>query len=235
MSGFSLSKRLLSVAALVRQGACFADIGTDHAYLPLYLKEQGVISRAVCSDINEGPLSSAISNVREAGLSDSFEFILTDGARGIENKGVTDVAVCGMGGELIAKIIEESPFLKSSDIRLLLQPMTRAPFLRRYLAKNGFTVLSEVYSYDSGKYYIAFSAEYTGAVRILSDFEAEFGDDMTRASFSPEKRGYFEAKISSLLRAARGKAMSGETCSPEARLLSELKSKIDIFEINIQP
>ena len=68
MSGGAINARLLSAAELVRQGAVFADIGTDHAYLPLFLLECGKIPRAICADINEGPLNSARENAKAQGL-----------------------------------------------------------------------------------------------------------------------------------------------------------------------
>ena len=72
MKNFTLDGRLSSAAKFVRQGARFAEIGTDHAYLPIFLLESGRIDYAVCSDINEGPLASARENAREAGVFDKI-------------------------------------------------------------------------------------------------------------------------------------------------------------------
>ena len=54
-----LSKRLQAVADLVTPGYTIADVGTDHAYIPIYLVEKGIVQRAVAMDINEGPLDRA--------------------------------------------------------------------------------------------------------------------------------------------------------------------------------
>jgi len=226
MKSYAIGKRLLSASGFVRQGAYFADIGTDHAYLPLFLLREGRISRAVCADINKGPLEIARRNAAELGYTDSVNFVLTDGAMGLSDMGITDYAICGMGGELIADIIERSPHLKKEGIRLILQPMSKQSTLRRYLAKNGFFVVREDYSLDSGKYYLCLAAEYNGICREISDFEAEFGDVGPRASFSEAKLGYFEAKIKALRRAADGKRRGGEP-SPEEKLLSELIKIMD--------
>jgi len=216
-----IGKRLLSAAEFVRQGAYFADIGTDHAYLPLFLLEEGKISAAVCADINKGPLESAKNNAEEYGFSDKIIFRLTNGAAGLSDMGITDYAICGMGGELIAEIIEASEHLRRRDVRLILQPMSKQSHLRRYLARHGFSTVGESYSYDAGKYYLCLAAEYTGECREIGDFEAEFGNNLTRASFSPEKQGYFDEKIKSLEKTAKGKIKGGEEYPPEARLLKE--------------
>ena len=94
----AINARLLSAAELTRQDATFADIGTDHAYLPLFLLDEGRIKYAYCCDINEGPLDSARRNAEERGRLDKCEFILTDGAAVLSGKGITDYAICGMGG-----------------------------------------------------------------------------------------------------------------------------------------
>ncbi len=224
-----LGNRLRSVAELVRQGACFADIGTDHAYLPIFLADNGVIDTAICTDINKGPLGRAEINVREAGYTERFKFLLTDGALGLENMGVTDVAICGMGGELIARIIDDSQFLKNENIRLILQPMTKDAFLREYLFRVGFDIVAERYSFEGGKYYLAVLAEYTGCKKEISAEEAEFGKDMNCASFSPEKEGYLRAKINTFIRVEKKKRESGENTQYESRLLSYIKEKTELI------
>ena len=89
MKALTLDGRLSSVGKFVRQGAVFADIGTDHGYLPLALLRNGIIERAILSDINEGPLSSAMENARSAGLSDRCSFHLGDGAKELSGLGIT--------------------------------------------------------------------------------------------------------------------------------------------------
>ena len=213
-----LDGRLASAAGLVRQGARFADIGTDHAHLPLALLREGRIEGAVCSDINQGPLESAMANAREAGFFDKIKFVLTDGAAALEGEGLTDVAICGMGGELIAAIIDAAPFLKDEKIRLILQPMSRQGQLRGYLAGNGFSIIKEVYSYSQGKYYVTICAEYTGVCYEPELYERELG----RAEFLDtgclECRGYLDARLKVYEKIAKGKEMGGESECDEALL-----------------
>jgi tRNA (adenine22-N1)-methyltransferase len=220
-----LGKRLLSAANFVRQGAYLADIGTDHAYLPLFLLARGVIGRAVCADINEGPLASAVENARECGLSDRITFTLTNGAIGLSDMGITDYAICGMGGELIAEIIDASEHLKEKGVHLILQPMTKQAHLRKYLAKEGFSILSEDYSHEVGRYYLTILAEYCGTVREISDFEAEFGTPPREEGRTDEMRGYFEAKIRTLKKIRDGKKSSGELDIPEALIIEEYERR----------
>ena len=220
-----LGKRLLSAANFVRQGAYLADIGTDHAYLPLFLLDRGVIGRAVCADINEGPLASAVENARECGLSDRITFKLTNGAIGLSDMGITDYAICGMGGELIAEIIDASEHLKEKGVHLILQPMTKQAHLRRYLAKEGFSILSEDYSHEAGRYYLTILAKYCGTVREISDFEAEFGTPPRDEGRTAQMRGYFEAKIRTLKKIRDGKKSSGESDIPEALIIEEYERR----------
>lgn len=168
--------RLTSAAAFVRQGACFADIGTDHAILPVFLYKSQKISRAYACDIAHGPCEKARAQVRAAGLCNSIEVVQTDGLSGLDQKGITDIAICGMGGELIASIVDAAPWVKEGGVRLILQPMTKAPQLRAYLAEAGFSVLKETVTEVSGKLYTCLCAEYTNTPHPLSVFEAEIGE-----------------------------------------------------------
>ena len=167
--------RLLAAAAFVRQGAVLADIGTDHAYLPIYLVASGRVSRAVAADIGEGPIALARANIAARGLSDRIETVMTDGLLGLSEKGVTDITVCGMGGELISRILQDASFVKDKGIRLILQPMSRAATLRRYLAENGFAIIAERPCRAAGRVYSCLCAEYDGVARTLSPAEAEVG------------------------------------------------------------
>ncbi|MBQ7343291.1 MAG: SAM-dependent methyltransferase [Clostridia bacterium] len=215
----SLDKRLLSCADYVRAGAVFADIGTDHGYLPIFLLKAARIDRAYLSDVNPGPLSSAERNAAAEGLSDRCEFILTDGAAALSGKGITDYAICGMGGELIARIIEDAPHLKDGSVRLILQPMTKQEHLRHYLALAGFRIICERFSFDSGKYYVTMVAEYSGECRELSDEEAELGPDFPHEGDRVEYLGFLEGKRKAARKALTGKSAGGyETVREEERI-----------------
>ena len=226
MKNSALNARLLSVAELTRQDAILADIGTDHAYLPLFLLDSGKIKFAYCCDINEGPLASARKNAEERQRLGETEFILTDGATVLSGKGITDYAICGMGGELIADIIERAPHLKDAGLNLILQPMTKQEKLREYLASSGFRITCESYSLDAGKYYVCFAVIYDGKCREISPLEALAGSPDSEFSGADYRRKYLENKLASLKRATDGKRDAGIDCTDDEELIAPLKDLI---------
>ena len=209
MISSSLDKRLLSCADYVRVGAVLADIGTDHGYLPIFLLGEGRISRAVLADINEGPLSTAKENVARLGLSHLCEFVLTDGAAALVDKGITDYAICGMGGELIAEIITRAPHLMDGAVRLILQPMSRQEHLRRELCRMGFSIIAERYSVAEGKRYVSICAEYTATPCEISDEIAYLGLGPSVEDDISAYLAYLTAKRDSIAKAAEARARAG--------------------------
>ena len=221
-----LTPRLFCAAEFVRQGAVFADVGTDHAYLPIFLLEEGKISRAVCSDINEGPLLNAEKNAKEHGVSEKLEFLLTDGAAALAGRGVSDLAICGMGGELIAEIIEKAPFLRDKEMRLILQPMSKKAHLRRYLSKEGFKILEEKYTVEGRHNYVTMLACFSGEPYEISPLEAEIGYPPYDFSENPERLAYVLECERALSKAVSGKRAGGNVNQEEAELLSLMKKVI---------
>ena len=169
-----ISKRLCTAASYVRDGAVVADIGTDHAYLPIYLALSNKISRAIASDINEGPIKKAIENIAKHNLGDQIYTCVADGLDGIEKYVPTDIVICGMGGELIAQILDKSEYAKKQGVRLILQPMTSIKELREYL-QNGYSVIDEDIVYEDNKIYQIICVEYDGVARKFNDIQLELG------------------------------------------------------------
>ncbi len=226
MTKDTLDGRLLSSASLVGAGGVLADIGTDHAYLPIFLLKAGRIKRAVLSDVNEGPLASARENARDAGVLDLCDLVLTDGARGLEGYGITDYAVCGMGGELIARIVGESEDMKRRGVRLILQPMSRPEKLRRTLFAEGYSILEERYSAADGKYYVAFLARYTGAASEPDEETLELGADTPHPCDGEEYVGYLSTRRRALLSVIKGKSIAGENTDREASLVAAIDRRL---------
>ncbi len=169
-----LSKRLSTVASFVRNGATVVDVGTDHAYLPIYLVQTKKAKKAIATDINEGPLTRAKENIAQNNLENEIVTYISNGLDNIEVYLPDDILICGMGGELIAEIIEKSIYAKNSDVNLILQPMTSVRELRDYL-KNGFSIYDETVVYEDGKFYQIICARYDGKMHDYSEIELEIG------------------------------------------------------------
>ena len=149
------------VASLVRPGKPLVDIGTDHAYVPAFLVANGVIPSAIASDVKVGPLNNAKKTINENDLEDKIEAILSDGLIAIPRE-QTDFCIAGMGGELIASILETSPWVKQIGNHFVFQPQTHPEDLRRFLFDNGYEIIKEDVVKDKRHLYLAMEAEYTG-------------------------------------------------------------------------
>ncbi|MBQ7828458.1 MAG: SAM-dependent methyltransferase [Clostridia bacterium] len=223
-----MTPRLLTAASFVREGAVVADVGTDHAYLPIYLVSAGTAIRAVASDINEGPLSRAEANVRRFGLSDRIALRLTSGLAGIEAFTPTDVLICGMGGELIASILEAAPFVRDPAIRLILQPMTSARELRLWLAANGFAVTEERFAAEKEKLYVVLCASFCGKPYEPTDADSYAGCGHDQPLYGE----WLRRQIASLQKQVNGLAKAGREDLRLNALVDELQERLDAHERN---
>lgn len=221
-----LDARLMSAASFVRQDAIFADIGTDHAFLPVFLLECGRITHAIAADINEGPLESAKKTVEAAGVADRVELIRTNGAIGLDGRGITDYAICGMGGELIADIIASSEHLMSDMVNLILIPMSRQGHLRAELLGRGFKILEERYSFADGKYYVCILASFRGEPERIDPISAELGMIPNENGGRVEYIGYLESKLSAFKKRHDGLLMGGVDPKCERELIIAINDRI---------
>ena len=225
MEQIKINDRLLTAIPFVRHGKRFADIGTDHAYLPIYLMNRGIISRAIAADINQGPLDKAKENIIKYGFSNQITTVLCDGLSKIEPDSVDDIAIFGMGGELIVKIIDEASWTKACDKRLILQPMTHPEKLREYLAQNGFKILGETLSFDREKIYQTICAQYDGLIREYDAFTYAFGEYILKEN-SELLIELFELTKKKLERKILGKREGGEDISYESEMLENINNYI---------
>ncbi len=170
-----LDSRLSAVASLVRNNTKFADIGTDHAYLPVFLIQNGIIKKAIAADLRKGPLENARETAEAYNLTNRIELRLSDGLDNFVNGEVNEIAVAGMGGLLIAQFVERTGWLKNKDIHLILQPMTHAEELRKTLYDNGFIINKEIATTDKDKLYIVISAYYCGEKLNYNNFDLIVG------------------------------------------------------------
>ncbi|MBR4726346.1 MAG: SAM-dependent methyltransferase [Clostridia bacterium] len=154
--------RLKMAAAMVRPGSRVADIGTDHAYLPVYLILNGTIPSALACDLRQGPLCNAQKTVAAYGLEAQITLRLSDGFDRIDPSEAEDFVLCGMGGTLMAQLLGRTPWLKDPTKRLILQPQSHEEDVRGWLLENGFSILREDACTDDGKLYACLTAAYTG-------------------------------------------------------------------------
>lgn len=140
---FTLSPRLRAVADQIPEGARMADIGTDHAHLPVWLWKQGKLQSAIATDVRKGPLSRAQTTAERFGVAEKMSFRLCDGLSGLQPDEVDTIVIAGMGGETILQILEAAPWLCQGDYTLLLQPMSSLPDLRKWLSQHQFSIQKE--------------------------------------------------------------------------------------------
>lgn len=173
MSAYTLPPRLKYIASLVPQGSLVADVGTDHAHLPIYLIENSITDRVIASDIVDGPLASARKNISLHGLDGKIEVVKSDGLVKVYPLSPETVIIAGMGGETIRDIISACDYSKGGAPLFLLQPMTHAEVLRKYLIENGFSILSESVIREQHRYYVIISAKFKETQQHYFEFKNE--------------------------------------------------------------
>ena len=157
-----LSDRLLACCNFVHSGDRVADIGCDHGYLGIHLLTQGIASNVYASDVNEGPLQSAVINAAKFGVNDKIKFYLSDGVRNVPRD--FDTMICaGMGADTIISILEAAPWLKNEGYTLILQCQSKRPELRRYLAAQGYGILREDLAKDGKFVYTVMEVRFGGS------------------------------------------------------------------------
>lgn len=157
-----MDERMALICSLVREGSPVLDVGTDHATVPIELVKSKRSPFAAVTDISRPSLNKGIKNINAAGLSEKIKAYCADGTLGVPLDGIGDIIIAGMGGELIAEILSKDERLKSFGLRFILQPMTKAERLRKFLYENGFTVLAEKKVISEGRVYAVISAEFNG-------------------------------------------------------------------------
>ncbi len=219
-----MSARLLACAGFLR-GRALADIGTDHAYLPSFLAKSGKIPRAVASDIAEGPIRAAERTLREYGVENLVQLRQGNGLSVIDPGEADDIVIAGMGGDLIVQILSGAPWLRSERYRIVLQPMTQEPAVRRWLFDNSFVILSEEAVLSGGKVYTVMCAEWgNGSQKENTPGYFYFGlvDPKT-----PAGAAYFEKVRRRIQKMLRGAEIRKNTLKAEEfrEILKEMNEK----------
>ena len=169
-----LGERLRTVAELVGDFRRIADIGSDHAYLPVWLVLHGKAVFVIAGEIQRGPLEAARRTISEMALEDCIEVRLGDGLAVVRPGEIDAVVIAGMGGATIRGILERSSRVVDNLSRIVCQPMTGAAGLRRWLMDHGWLIDAEELVSEDGRLYEIFAAK-PGSVALSDELLLEVG------------------------------------------------------------
>lgn len=149
----TLDRRLKQVVDFIPQGSVLADIGSDHAYVPCYLIQNGIVDRAIAGEVNRGPMEAAQAQVALIGATDKIDVRLGDGLAVLEEDEATCISICGMGGSLIRSILEAGKNKLGAVERLVLQPNVDGEHVREWLLASGYMLIDEQIVEENDKVY----------------------------------------------------------------------------------
>lgn len=187
-----LSNRLKEVASFVKKNAVLADIGSDHAYLPTYLVKEKQILKAIAGEVVKGPYESAVRNVRKENVEDYITVRLANGLKAIEEQDSVDtVTIAGMGGTLIAKILEEGTAHLTTVQRIIAQPNIHAEAIRQWAVANKWHIIAEKILKEDDKIYEIIVLErgissYDSAELLLGPFLIKEKNDVFQEKWQHE-------------------------------------------------
>lgn len=171
-----MNLRLNTLAKMVDPGSRVADIGTDHAYLPIELVKRGIVDYAIASDVAQGPLNNAKNDIASAGLSEQIETRLGSGLETITHQDQIDtVVIAGMGGKLMTEILDAA-FVKGYQFpTLVLEPNVGEAGVRHWLMKHNYQIVAEELMAEAGHTYELIKAVLTEQKHELTEKEIFFG------------------------------------------------------------
>lgn len=226
MSYPHLTDRLLKIAELIPPCDVFLDVGTDHAYLPVYLLKKGICKKAIASDVKEGPLKSAEKTAKLFNVLNSTELRKGSGFETVSTCEADAAAVAGMGGILIKELMLASFETVKNLKTLILQPMTAVYELREFLYENGWTIKQEYLVKEGFKIYHILDVEYKKSTP-LSRLELYIGkhilesDDALCKEHISRQIKKLKAEITGL---SKGKNTDQNILNEKKRLLSEIEN-----------
>ena len=221
-----LNTRLKACADFITPGAHVCDVGTDHAQLAVYLLEAGIADEVIASDIGEGPLQAAQRTIDAHGLSGQIRTILSDGLQNIPPEGLTHIVIAGMGGETIIHILENCPF-PLDPVKLILQPMTKARELRKWLYRAGFELSAETCVRDDRYLYAVMQAQYSGT-SYAADAAAECLGALDLCQ--PASQDYAQRVYAQLCKARDGRRSAGQLEEPYASEAELIRKRMEEFQ-----
>lgn len=225
-----IKSRLMKIVSMLGKCKKPADIGTDHAYIPIYLVQSGMCGSVIATDVKEGPLLKARRNIESFQLSDRIELRLGDGMKPIREDECDAFIIAGMGGIVISEILKESAEKAKKARTLILQPSCHDEVLREFLYREGFCIETESLVKDEGRMYAVIKAHYDGTERSDEDLYYHIG----RALFDnrdPLLKEYLEWRIRVQTKIVKGMEKSlkidENTYRKEHDLLNNMKNACD--------
>ena len=220
----NLNQRLLRVCSFLKQGT-LADIGSDHAYLPIYAIQNKICTSAIAGEVIKGPYKAAVNNVAENDLNESIDVRLGDGLAVINHTdNIDNITICGMGGPLIASILKEGQEKLTYHPRLILQSNIQTQVLRNVLTSLNYEIIDEVILEEKGHIYEIVVAEFNQSLKPLSIKESKFGPYLLK-----EKNDYFYKKWNRELEALYH-IKSQLNSSTHHERLKEIESEINLIQ-----
>ncbi len=206
------------MAEKVKPGEIVADVGTDHGYIPVWLIQKGICREVIASDIKEGPLQTAVRTAKNAGVDDKIDFRLCSGLDKYSSYEFDTAIIAGMGGETIISILEAAPWTKSK--KLIIQPQSKLPELRRWLFDNEYKILDAELVYDTGRIYLVWIV--VGSREESVKF-SEVLDYQLIEKHDPLLPSYIDGLIKRELKILKGMEKGANVCE------AEIDSKKDII------
>ncbi len=159
-----MSERLITVAGMLGSDGfrpeSAADVGCDHGYISIYLVQSGIASSAIAMDVRKGPLSGAKANIEGYGLEDRITTRLSDGLKELKEGEAQGLVIAGMGGKLMARILEDGNPVKLGIKKAVLQPQSELSEFRQYLRDKDYSILEEKIVFEDGKYYFPMKVSF---------------------------------------------------------------------------
>lgn len=209
-----LTERLQAIANMVDKGSVVADIGTDHAYLPVFLIQQGICEKALACDINPAPLEKGNQNIIFNHLQDKIKTRLCDGLNGIKENEADTFIIAGMGADVIIHILSSCPYIFDEKYTLIIQPMTRYYSLTKWLYENGFEILEQSCTHEGRRPYTILKIKYSDKKTPYSKSDLYLGNMDTN---DPECKNFLLGEVHKL----RKRVMGDESLKEVLEVLEE--------------
>ncbi len=196
-----LTNRLMTVASLIKKCNTLVDIGTDHAYIPIYCVENNICNKAIACDINQGPLDIADKNIKNYNLSDKISTRLSNGFENYIKSEAQCIVIAGMGGLLINDIIKAGLDKIDDNTTLVLQPMIAVFEVREFLVNNGFCIVDEKLAKEENKIYNIIKCKLGN--ENISEYELYVGKKLIENK-DPLLKEYMDKKIYTINKVIEG-------------------------------